>query len=119
MEYEWPGNIRELEHTVQQMVAMNSGPWIGPGDLPSTVVNRSLEREFVASHFAAGSANSPSSEHQGVSPMGRHGIMPLAEVEKRAIMHAIEYTKGDRTVAAALLGIGRTTLYRKLKEYGL
>jgi DNA-binding protein Fis len=49
----------------------------------------------------------------------RQGIIPLAEVEKRAIVEAIEYTKGDRTVAAAMLGIGRTTLYRKLKEYGL
>ena len=45
--------------------------------------------------------------------------MPLAEIEKKAILHAIEHTKGDRTVAAAMLGIGRTTLYRKLKEYGL
>ncbi|MFL6546807.1 MAG: helix-turn-helix domain-containing protein [Candidatus Udaeobacter sp.] len=43
----------------------------------------------------------------------------MAEVEKRAILHAIDYSKGDRTVAAAMLGIGRTTLYRKLKEYGL
>ena len=45
-------------------------------------------------------------------------MLPLSEVEKREILKAIEYTKGDRTVAAALLGIGRTTLYRKLKEYG-
>ena len=44
-------------------------------------------------------------------------MSPLAEVEKRAILDAIRYTKGDRTVAAALLGIGRTTLYRKLKDY--
>jgi len=43
----------------------------------------------------------------------------LAELEKRAILNALAYTKGDRTVAAAMLGIGRTTLYRKLKEYGL
>jgi transcriptional regulator of acetoin/glycerol metabolism len=40
-------------------------------------------------------------------------------VEKHAILDALDYTKGDRTVAAAMLGIGRTTLYRKLKEYGL
>ena len=39
------------------------------------------------------------------------------ELERRAIMNALEYTKGDRAVAAHLLGIGRTTLYRKLKEY--
>jgi len=44
-------------------------------------------------------------------------VVPLMEMEKRAIREALEYTKGDRAVAASLLGIGRTTLYRKLKEY--
>ena len=46
-------------------------------------------------------------------------IMPLCEIEKRAILEALLYTKGDHTTAAHLLGIGRTTLYRKLKEYRL
>ena len=46
-------------------------------------------------------------------------VIPLAELERRAILHALEYTKGDRAIAAHLLGIGRTTLYRKLKEYDL
>ncbi len=109
--YDWPGNVRELEHTVQGMVAMNSGPWITPVDLPSTIMNRSFERSCEA--HPAQTDNSP-------SPFfGGGGIIPLAEVEKRAIVQAIDYTKGDRTVAAAMLGIGRTTLYRKLKEYGL
>ena len=44
-------------------------------------------------------------------------ILPLVELERRAIVHALDYTKGDRLMAAGLLGIGRTTLYRKLKEY--
>jgi transcriptional regulator with PAS, ATPase and Fis domain len=109
-EYDWPGNVRELEHTVQQMVAMNSGPWLSFGDLPSTVVNRALERRT--------SGGSPDSGVGSVR-VGSAGIVPLAEVERRAILDALDYTKGDRTVAAAMLGIGRTTLYRKLKEYGL
>lgn len=113
LDYEWPGNIRELEHSVQQMVAMNTGPWITPADLPSTVVNMSLERDLVAAHPCTPLPESPS------FGSSTRGIIPLAEVEKRAIVEAIEYTKGDRTVAAAMLGIGRTTLYRKLKEYGL
>ena len=46
-------------------------------------------------------------------------VVPLAELERQAIMRALEYTKGDRLTAATLLGIGRTTLYRKLKEYEL
>ena len=108
MDYDWPGNVRELEHTVQQMVAMNSGPWLSMADLPSTVVNRSREREEGSVPISA----------SGEMFSGQ-GIIPLAEVEKRAILNALEYTKGDRAVAAAMLGIGRTTLYRKLKEYGL
>ena len=49
---------------------------------------------------------------------GQH-ILPLPEVERRAILEALRYTKGDRATAAMMLGIGRTTLYRKLKEYQL
>jgi transcriptional regulator of acetoin/glycerol metabolism len=45
--------------------------------------------------------------------------VPLHVLERRAILNALEYTKGDRAIAAHLLGIGRTTLYRKLKEYQL
>jgi DNA-binding NtrC family response regulator len=53
----------------------------------------------------------------GAPLMMEGGILPLYEVERRAIQHALVHTKGDRTEAASLLGIGRTTLYRKLKEY--
>ena len=48
-----------------------------------------------------------------------NAVIPLDELVKVAILRAIRVTKGDRTAAANLLGIGRTTLYRKLKEYGL
>ena len=46
-----------------------------------------------------------------------HGVVPLHELERQAIEHALQQTQGDRTEAALLLGIGRTTLYRKLKDY--
>jgi DNA-binding NtrC family response regulator len=46
-------------------------------------------------------------------------VLPLAEVERIAIVRALEYTRGDRMMAASLLQIGRTTLYRKLKDYQL
>ncbi len=113
-QYDWPGNVRELEHAVQQMVAMNSGPWLTSADLPSTLANRRVERDFERSGGETFTSN-------GVAVAGAMptSITPLADVEKRAILEALKYTKGDRTVAAAMLGIGRTTLYRKLKEYGL
>ncbi len=107
--YDWPGNVRELEHVVQQMTAMNSGPWLTPADLPSSVRNAKGDlpsQSMAAKYTAMGTpVDSP--------------VIPLAEIEKRAILDALSYTKGDRTVAAVLLGIGRTTLYRKLKEYGV
>ena len=114
-DYDWPGNVRELEHSVQQMVAMNSGQWLSLGDLPTTVVSRALERKM--SGGSPDSFGGAARWHENAA--GRVAIVPLAEVEKRAILDALDYTKGDRTVAAAMLGIGRTTLYRKLKEYGL
>ena len=46
-------------------------------------------------------------------------VTPLAELEKQAILNTIKQLKGDKLLAARLLGIGKTTLYRKLKEYGL
>lgn len=111
MQHDWPGNVRELEHAVQHMVAMNSGPWLTPVELPSTVTNGALARRFEQLPQSP-SLIAQSPQHNGCT------VLPLSEVEKREILKAIEYTKGDRTVAAALLGIGRTTLYRKLKEYG-
>ncbi len=114
VEYEWPGNVRELEHTVQQMVAMNSGPWLSLADLPSTLINRQREQDAPAD--ACSSSSLPGLAMPGCSPAS---IVPLADIEKRAIMEAIQVTKGDRTMAADLLGIGRTTLYRKLKSYGV
>ena len=112
IDYDWPGNVRELEHTVQQMVAMNSGPWLSNADLPSSVLNRKLEREMVTSNVTMPIATL----YQG--PAATDSVIPLEEIEKRAIKHALEVTKGDRSLAADLLGIGRTTLYRKLKSYG-
>jgi transcriptional regulator with PAS, ATPase and Fis domain len=105
LQYDWPGNVRELEHTVQHMVAMNSGQYIGRGDLPSSLANKVRE-----------AAQSPIP-----SPVfsDAQQVLPLAEVEKRAILRALEVAKGDRTLAATMLDIGRTTLYRKLKDYGL
>ncbi|HZI15382.1 MAG TPA: helix-turn-helix domain-containing protein, partial [Myxococcus sp.] len=47
------------------------------------------------------------------------GLLPLAEVERRHILHVLDAVKGNRTAAARVLEIGRNTLARKLKEYGL
>jgi DNA-binding NtrC family response regulator len=111
MAYGWPGNIRELQNCMARMIALNSGPLLHFVDLPTEVVfhNRASNPVEVA---AAAGGGAP---RQGQTPT--HGILTLQELERQAIENALQHTKGDRTLAAQLLGIGRTTLYRKLKEY--
>ena len=94
--YEWPGNVRELENCVQRTLALGSAPQILVGDLPSNV------RNFIR-----------------LSRRDPAALATLRELEQRSILQALETTKGDRLRAAKLLGIGKTTIYRKLKEYGL
>jgi DNA-binding NtrC family response regulator len=123
LSYDWPGNVRELENCVQHMVALGSDFLVQTADLPSTLQNH-IEQKKSQYLTTAAAAQSPVNHISGSSALpaaqelrGSSGVIPLAEVEKRAILHALEATGGDRAVAAALLGIGRTTLYRKLKEY--
>lgn len=107
LSYEWPGNVRELQNAIERMAAMNSGPLLHLADLPSPLqLHVSASRGVQLSMRAAVSGRPPS-----------NGVVPLAEMERREILKALEFTKGDRMMAAHLLGIGRTTLYRKLKEY--
>src|SRR5580700_849683 len=114
MDYDWPGNVRELQNSIERMVALNTGPWLHVGDLPSALRNHGSAEPPLASAVAAGSemATLPLL-HAPPRPTG----LFLATVEKETILKALEATHGDRAKAAQLLGIGRTTLYRKLKEY--
>src|SRR5271168_4085933 len=126
--YDWPGNVRELENCVQHMVAINSGPLLHVADLPSNLQNFLYQKKAQYLMAAAGAPpaipsdiSAPELPTPGIPGVlaSTPGVIPLIELERRAIINALEYTKGDRAVAAHLLGIGRTTLYRKLKEYQL
>jgi len=114
MKYDWPGNVRELMNCLERMMSFNSGPLLHFTDLPTAVMNFSRAE---AINGLAATANGAS--RTAAPPLPSHGIISLQELEKQAIRHALEHTHGDRTTAAQLLGIGRTTLYRKLKEYEL
>lgn len=124
LSYDWPGNVRELENCVQHMVAINSGPLLHSIELPSAIQHHLAAQRSQAMaatavmHHDLSSPVLPKPVASAYSHTG-DGIVPLCEIERRAIIGALEYTKGDRAVAAHLLGIGRTTLYRKLKEYEL
>ncbi len=100
MAYEWPGNVRELENCIERACTMSSGPVLHVNDLSSAVQNTRFQ---VSAPVAQG--NGPK-------------IVPIAELEKNAILSTIDQLNGDKLMAARMLGIGKTTLYRKLKEYG-
>jgi DNA-binding NtrC family response regulator len=97
--YDWPGNVRELENCLERAFALSTGPILSIRDLPSAIT-----------------------DIRGVISSGENGgpkIIPMAELEKRTIINTIEQLNGDKLLAARLLGIGKTTLYRKLKEYAI
>jgi two-component system response regulator HydG len=98
--FDWPGNVRELENCLERTCAFTSGPLIHVPDLPPAIASTVM-------------ASAP---HNG---NGHHfsKIVPMAELEKQTILSAIAELNGDKLQAARLLGIGKTTLYRKLKDY--
>jgi DNA-binding NtrC family response regulator len=108
MRYDWPGNVRELEHAVERACALSSGPILHLGDLPTQLQQRGIEAQRAAAN---------SVEEQQETAVA--GVTTLADLERQAILGAIRTLHGDKLQAAKLLGIGKTTLYRKLKEYGI
>ena len=95
MVYDWPGNVRELENAVERAVALGSGPILHIADLPSNLQQSSNEKSLESNELTT-----------------------IDEMIRRAILRALRETNGDKLAAARLLGIGKTTLYRKLKQYG-
>ena len=95
MNYNWPGNVRELENCVQRALIVGSGHFLDAKDLPPPLFYENLGDE-------EGGAR-----------------LPLKDIERSAIMETLKATGGDRLRTARILGIGRTTIYRKLKKYGL
>src|SRR5579883_1328625 len=89
-----PGNVRELENTIERAVALGSGPFLSVNDLPTSLQYPTTDR-------------APEKEE----------VLPLDELERRAILSTLRQTGGDKQAAARMLGIGKTTLYRKLKQY--
>lgn len=95
LSYSWPGNVRELENAIEHALALGEGSIVEVSDLPSALQNAGSWQTF------------PETSE----------LLTLYEIERRAIFNALSKTKGDRMAAAHLLHIGKTTLYRKLKEY--
>lgn len=96
-QYDWPGNVRELENAIERAVIVASGRMITVDDLPEIVRRGHSENLRPTLEIELGT--------------------PLEEVERRVILGTLDYTRGEKTKAARLLGIGRKTLYRKLARY--
>jgi two-component system NtrC family response regulator len=94
MAYDWPGNIRELQNVIERGIILSEDGWITEQGLP---------RELVESTRTLPRRDTP--------------FFSLAEMEKDHIQRVLRYVGGNRAKAAGVLGIGRKTLYRKLKNY--
>ena len=105
--YDWPGNVRELENCLERAYAFTSGPMIHSTDLPHEIAKVPVPESSNGNGHGNGNGN------------GHARIIPIAELEKQTILNAIAELNGDKLQAARLLGIGKTTLYRKLKDYSL
>jgi DNA-binding NtrC family response regulator len=94
MSYDFPGNVRELEHIVERAVILADG---------KTIESRHLPGRF-------GKAGYPSVD-------ASKEIMPLAEMERRYILKVLEANQGNKSKTAERLGISRSALWRKLKQF--
>lgn len=93
LQYAWPGNVRELHNAIRHGAALTEGAHIDVEDLPDELHRASAAR-----------------------PM--HALCTLADAEREHILRVLDACKGSQVEAAQVLGIGRNTLWRKLREYG-
>jgi Nif-specific regulatory protein len=113
LSYRWPGNVRELENCMESAVVLSEGD-IQPEHLPLPAVDKPPAPVAVLPPAAA--AAPPDGDG---APAPEDLLLPLAVVERRHILRVLDAHRGNRTAAARALQIGRNTLARKLKEYGL
>ncbi len=114
--YHWPGNIRELRNALESAAVMSPDSLIGVEHLPRSIV-RSEGR------VPTGGTGSGAVAQGGAESAGDGVIIPggatIAEAERLLILAALDAARGNKTRAAAALGIQRATLYNKMRDYGI
>src|SRR5215213_9159033 len=103
-EYPWPGNVRELENVIEYALALGNGEELGVDDLPLELIQ---------------SRGQAASDLRELLQAYMTDAVPLAEIEKRYILSVLQQFGGNQVRAAAALGIDRSKLYRRLRQYGV
>nr|MBF0664709.1 sigma-54-dependent Fis family transcriptional regulator [Brevundimonas sp.] len=128
--FDWPGNVRQLENAVYRAIVLSDSPFLQPHDfpaisgvaapLPSAGDGRPEATPPGESPFAGASAELPPLPDMPIRILDERGhLRTLEEIERDLIQHAIEVYAGHMSEIARRLGIGRSTLYRKVREQGL
>jgi DNA-binding NtrC family response regulator len=123
--FDWPGNVRQLENAIYRALVLADSPLLQPHDFPAiSGVAMPLTSGGAISHDRAETpASEATGEAQPDSPVriidARGHLRTLEEIERDLIQHAIEVYSGHMSEIARRLGIGRSTLYRKVREQGL
>jgi DNA-binding NtrC family response regulator len=126
--HDWPGNVRQLENTVYRAIVLSDAPYLQPHDFPAIsgvaapaamAHDQAAEPAPVAAIVAPAATPAPPQD-QPVRILDHRGhLRTLEEIERDLIQLAIEIYAGHMTEVARRLGIGRSTLYRKVREQGL
>ncbi|NBB64990.1 response regulator [Pseudomonas sp. ODNR1LW] len=121
--YDWPGNVRQLENAVFRAIVLADSPFLQPYDFPSiSGVAAPLPESTTPPAAVAGPsyADLPPLPEQPIRILDERGhLRTLEDIERDLIQHAIEVYAGHMSEIARRLGIGRSTLYRKVREQGL
>ena len=121
--FDWPGNVRQLENAVFRAIVLADAPFLQPHDFPaiSGVAAPMPDAQPLQAATAAGAQTDAAAQvDQPIRILDERGhLRTLEDIERDLIQHAIEVYAGHMSEIARRLGIGRSTLYRKVREQGL
>jgi len=118
-EYDWPGNVREMENLVERAVLLSLGPELAPWDFwdDVEVPSQPVPPPLASAGSSPGGQGSPEPAVTDTGPAVVMGSQTLREVERQMIQQTLQQTDNNRTYAARILGISVRTLRNKLHEY--